>query len=124
MAVDAAINVILGLLLVAFPRPLVDAIGVPASPSAYYPSILGGVLLGIGIALIIQIVHYPQLDGLGLWGAVAINLCGGLVLAAWLLWGGLDIPVRGRAFLWALVAVLFGISLIETLTVPWGHKKR
>ena len=54
LAVDAAINVILGVLLIAFPRPLVDALGVPPSQSAFYPSILGAVLLGIGIALVIQ----------------------------------------------------------------------
>ena len=97
LAVDAAINIVLGVLLIAFPRPLVDALGVPASQSAFYPSILGAVLLGIGIALVIQIARCERPDGLGLWGAVAINLCGGFLLAAWLLWGDLHIPSCGRS---------------------------
>jgi len=33
LAVDAAINIVLRVLLIAFPRPLVDALGVPASQS-------------------------------------------------------------------------------------------
>ena len=113
LAVDAAINIVLGGLLISFPRPIVDALGVPASQSAFYPSIFGGVLVGIGIALIIQIARRERPDGLGLWGAVAINLCGGFLLAAWLLLGDLEIPVRGHIFLWSLVAVLVGVSLAE-----------
>ncbi len=113
LAVDAAINIVLGGLLISFPRPIVDALGVPASQSAFYPSIFGGVLVGIGIALIIQIARCERPDGLGLWGAVAINLCGGFLLATWLLLGDLDIPLRGHVILWSLVAVLVGVSLAE-----------
>jgi len=123
LAVDAAINIVLGVLLIAFPGPLVDALGVPTSQSAFYPSILGSVLLGIGIALVIQVACRERPDGLGLWGAVAINLCGGFVLAAWILWGALDIPVRGRIFLWLLVAVLVGVSLVE-LKVQRARRRR
>jgi hypothetical protein len=112
LAVDAAINVVLGGLLIAFPRPVVDALGVPAGQSAFYSSILGGVLVGIGIALFIQVARRRP-DGLGLSGTVAINLCGGIVLVGWLVWGDLDIPVRGRVFLWCLVAVLVGVSIVE-----------
>ncbi len=113
--VDAAINIVLGVLLVTFPRRVVDALGIPASESAFYPSILGGVLMGIGIALLIQVVHRERFLGLGHGGAVAINICGGLVLAAWLIWGGLDIPVRGQVLLWSLVTMLVGISLVELM---------
>ena len=113
LAVDAAMNVVLGVLLMAFPPPIVDAFGVPASQSAFYPSMLGAVLTGIGIALVIQIAGREQPDGLGLRGAVAINLCGGYLLAAWLLWGDLDLPVRGCVILWSLVIVLLGVSLVE-----------
>jgi hypothetical protein len=66
LSVDAAINLVLGVLLMVFPRPIVDALGVPASQSAFYPSILGAVLTGIGIALVIQIAGREQPDGLGL----------------------------------------------------------
>lgn len=113
LGIDAAINIALGVLLVFFPRQIVETLGVPASSSAFYPSILGAVLTGIGIALCLQITRRERPEGLGLRGAIAINLCGGFVLAAWLLWGGLDVPLRGRVFLWSLAAVLLSVSFLE-----------
>lgn len=83
---DAAINLILGILLIAFPAGLVEALGMPPADPSFYPSILGEVLLGIGLALLIE-CHWKsgRFNGLGLGGAIAINLCGGFVLAVWLL---------------------------------------
>ena len=49
---------------------------------------------------------------------MAINLCGGSVLAAWLIWGDLEIAVRGRVFLWSLVTVLVGVSCAELTVYP------
>ena len=71
-------------------------------------------MFGIGIALTLEWVR-PEagLGGLGLAGAIAINLCGGLVLAAWLLFGSLDMPLRGYLFLWALAILLLAISSVE-----------
>ena len=112
LAIDGIINFILGGLLVLFPATLVDWLGVPQAPR-FYPSLLGGVLVGISIALFIALRRRGC--GLGLEGAVAINLCGGLILAGWLLFGGLAIPLRGTLFLWGLVIMLLGISGVELL---------
>jgi hypothetical protein len=35
------------------------------------------------------------------------------MLAGWLAFGSLDLPLRGAVILWALVLVLLGISTIE-----------
>jgi hypothetical protein len=114
LLVDAAINLILGVLLVTFPRSVVDLLGVPHSDATFYPSILGAVLIGISVALVIEYLHKPTGPaGLGLHGAIAINLCGALFLAGWLFSGSLDIPFRGQVFLWGLTAVLVVISLLE-----------
>ena len=114
LIVDAAINLILGLLLITFPQKVVQLLGVPMVEHSFYPSILGGVLTGIGIALLIECFRGPEeLVGLGIGGAIAINLCGGFVLAAWLILGKLSIPFRGQVFLWVLVAILVVISGIE-----------
>ena len=51
--------------------------------------------------------------GLGLGGAVAINLSGRLVLILWLMFGDLNIPLRGHISLWSLAIILVGISLFE-----------
>ena len=114
LLVDALINLALGVLLLVFTEDLVHFFGVPPTGQHFYPNILGAVLFGIGLALLIECFRKPQgLIGLGLGGAVAINLCGGLVLAAWLIFGGLDLPLRGLVFLWVLVFVLVGISTLE-----------
>jgi len=118
LLVDAMINLGLGILLLLFPQTLVAALGVPSAESAFYPSILGAVLFGIGLALLVE---RSRGGGLGLGGAVAINLSGGLVLGLWLLFGGLEIPVRGQLLLWGLTALLLGISTIEMLAPRGGR---
>ena len=114
---DAAINLILGILLMAFPVGLVKALGVPISDPPFYATILGGVLFGIGLALLVECYRKSnRFVGLGLGGAIAINLCGGFVLAAWLLSDKLTLPLRGHIFLWFLVLLLVGISILEGLS--------
>ena len=53
------------------------------------------------------------LVGLGLGGAVAINLIAGLVIAGWLLLSGADVSGVGRIVLWFLVLFLVGLSSAE-----------
>jgi hypothetical protein len=114
LVADATINFLLGLLLLGFSRPLAHLLGVPYTDLKFYPNILGAVLFGIGIALMIEAFRKPKgLVGLGLGGAVAINLSGGAVLWFWLLSGALDLPLRGLVFLWALAIILVGISTVE-----------
>lgn len=115
--VDAAIDLILGILLIFFPLRLVQLLGAPMVERSFYPSILGAVLVGIGIALLIEYFRGPEgMVGLGFGGAMATDLCGAVVLAAWLVSGRLGIPIRGYVFLWVLVAILVfvsGVALIE-----------
>ncbi len=111
---DAAINLILGILLLFFPPELVWLLVIPAVEQVFYPSILGAVLFGIGIALLVEYFRRAEgMVGLGLGGATGINLCGGLVLAGWLVSGKLTVPLRGYVVLWFLVLILVGISAIE-----------
>ena len=111
---DALINLILGVLLATFPKTVVDFLGVPNIDATFYPSILGAVLIGIGVALVIECYRKPiRPAGLGLHGAIAINLCGAVFLVGWLLSGKLEIPLRGHVFLWSLAALLIVISLVE-----------
>ena len=118
LVIDAIINLVLGLLLllsVPFPRQVATFLGVPGIDHPFYPSLFGGVLVGMGIALLVECLRRGRHDlvGLGLGGAVAINLSGGAVLVAWLIWGRLSIPARGRIFLWAIAALLVGVSAVE-----------
>lgn len=118
LALDAAINLALGaLLLLTWPcgEQLYRLLGVPPAEPPFYASILGAVLVGIAIALLLEHRHAdrPTPLGLGLGGAVAINLCGGIVLTAWLIFGRLDMPARGWVLLGTLDALLVGIGVVE-----------
>jgi hypothetical protein len=118
LEVDAGLNLALGLLLLIFPPRLVGLLGLPTAGPAFYPRVLGGVLTGIGAALLMERSrHADGLIGLGLGGAVAINLSGGLVLAGWLASRKLDLPLRGELTLWALLATLIGLSAVELLAL-------
>ncbi|MGD8961855.1 MAG: hypothetical protein PVF29_15155 [Desulfobacterales bacterium] len=114
LKVDAVINLILGILLMAFPAGLVKALGIPMEVPAFYATILGAVLFGIGLALLMECYRRSsRFSGLGLGGAIAINLCGGCALAIWLSSDTLSLPLRGEIALWFLVLILIGLSLLE-----------
>ena len=115
IAIDSVVNVLLGLLLLIFPPSLVDWLGLPLPSSAFYVRILGAVILGIGVALAIEFKREPRssLVGLGIGGAVAINLCGGGALVAYLAFGDLSLSTEGKIVLWILAAVVVGLGLVE-----------
>jgi len=115
LLIDSIVNFILGALLLAYSGNLAEFFGVPVVESSFYPNILGGVFIGIALALFVE--YYGNMpgetSGLGLLGAICINLCGGLVLLFWLLFGDMDIPVRGVIFLWCLDILLIVLSSVE-----------
>jgi hypothetical protein len=117
LLVDAAVNLVLGALLACYPQRLVAALGLPEVGVAFYPSILGAVLFGIGIALLVA--YRGGAHGLGLDGAIAINLCGTGVLAAWLVAAPRVFTRAGRTTLWVVAVLVVGIGLVEL-----GHRLR
>jgi hypothetical protein len=116
LIIDAVINAVLGVLLLLFPF-ISDFLVVPDSNTNFYPTILGGVLTGIAIALMIEALRKEKgtYTGLGLVGAVCINICGGIVLTFWLLSGTLVIPLHGKTFLWVLAVMLVVVSSVEII---------
>jgi len=115
LLIDATINLILGVLLLAFNKDLCIFLGMPMSNTNFYPNILGGIFIGITLALIFEAFRNKDNKsiGLGLIGAICINICGGLVLALWLIFGELNLPLKGEVFLWSLASFLLIISSIE-----------
>lgn len=120
LIIDGIVNLALGALLTAYPEPVIKALGLPVVELPFYASILGAVIFGIGIALFIQIKK-PSF-GLGLGGAVAINLSGGLCLAAWLIFGNLTIPAIGYYIMWGLVIILISLSTFELVSLKNNKK--
>ena len=117
LLIDAIINFILAFLLGIFPKSVIGFLGLPVVSNPFYASILGGVFFGVGIALLIsRSAKNGSSEGLGLRGAIAINLSGGFVLALWLMLGSLDVPNYGKIIMWALVVILLVLSTVELLT--------
>ena len=111
---DGAVNLGLGLLLIASPGRLVRALGVPGFGDRFYPTILGGVLVGIALALFLASRRRQGgAPGLGLAGAVMINICGAGALAIWLVLASDAVSIRGRITLWGIAMVVLGIAAAE-----------
>ena len=122
LSIDGLINVLLGILLILFPFGIAEFVGVPNPSTNFYPTILGGVIFGIGIALYIERYGYKSgIRGLGLGGAIAINLCGGLVLLTWLLVNPFDLPIRGYIILWAIALLVLVVGIIELVARSWKY---
>jgi hypothetical protein len=120
LLIDGIVNLLLGILLLLYPTGLADALGLPPFSTTFYPTMLGAVLFGIGVALVIQRYRAQAgLTGLGIAGAIAINLCGGGVLLVWLLAGHLRIPLKGRIILWAVAIVVLLIGILEAVSGSW-----
>lgn len=117
LVLDALINLVLGTALLVLPRATIDFFGLPAVDSAFYVTVLGAVLFGIGIALLIQYRMRPQWTGLGLEGAVVINLLGAGTVLVWLILDPFELPVRGYFVLWAVVVSVFGTAVLEILAM-------
>jgi len=105
---DAAVNLALGLLLIFFPSDIVNWLGVSVPNTTFYANILGAVLFGIGIALLMERFRPLHMRGLGLDGAIAINIWGAGALALWLVFGDLNIPTRGYLFLGGVTVLVLG----------------
>ena len=116
LTIDALINLGLGLPLTFIPRRMAAFLGAPVPDTPFYASILGAVLTGIGAALLIErFKDTLRLSGLGLGGAIAINICGAMTLAVWLIGGNLNLPLKGYLFLWLVVALVLSTAAFESL---------
>ena len=124
LVIDAIINLILGVLLLFFPAGVVELLGLPLTNTNFYPSILGAVLFGIGLALLIERYGASKnIRGLGLGGAIAINLCGAGVLLLWLLIAPFDIPLRGIVVLWSIAIIVLIVGFVEIIAKPWRYEE-
>jgi len=116
LILDAIIKLCLGFILVIFPRELFWLAGLPVETPPFYAILLGGVLVAIGIALLHE--HFRRagdMVGLGLGGAIIINLFGGLVLTVMLGMGIPGAPFPGPQLLSGVAIILLILGGIEGL---------
>jgi hypothetical protein len=125
LIIDCVVNLLLGMLLLLFPTGIIDLLGLPETNTNFYPCILGAVIFGIGLALFAELIEYEKnFRGLGLGGAILINLAGSIVLIIWLLFGSLSIPLRGQIILWTVGLVVLFIGIVEIVTKSWKYKNK
>ena len=124
LLVDCIVNLLLGVLLLLFPIGIIDLLGLPATNTNFYPSLLGAVIFGIGLALFLELAGYEKhVRGLGLAGAIVINIAGSFVLLCWLIFGSLTIPMRGQIVLWIVGVIVFLIGVAEFVTKSWTYEE-
>jgi hypothetical protein len=123
LELDGIGNVLLGVPLLLFPGAVSSFLGLPPIGATFYPAILGAVFVGIGVALLVERFR-PSLGGLGLGGAMSINLTFGVVLAGWLVLTDVELPARGLVVLSSLAVILVGISLAEAISLTTASRAR
>lgn len=122
LLIDGIINLVLGVLLLMFPAGIPEILGLPYSSMHFYPTILGGVIFGIGIALLVERYGFKhKIRGLGLGGAIAINISGALVLLVWLIIDPFDLPFKGYFILWSIAIVVLLVGIIEIIAKSWRY---
>jgi hypothetical protein len=117
LTIDGAVNLVLGALLLAFPQGLVNTLGLPQPASPFYPAILGGVLAGIGLALVAQQLLDRPVASRGIEIPIITNLSGAAALVAVLVVGHVSMGIQGRIILWILALVVLAIGVGEI----WMH---
>ena len=115
LLIDCIVNLMIGIVLLLFPIGIIDFFGLPQTNTDFYPSILSLFLELAG--------HAKHFRGLGLGGAILINIVGSIVLIFWLVFGSLTIPLKGRIILWAIGLIVFSIGIAELATRSWTYEK-
>ena len=113
LAIDSIINLVLGICLLSMPGATIEFFGLPETDSHFYVTVLGAVLLGIGIALWIERRNEDRWRGLGLVGAMVINMLGAGTVLVWLLLDPFTMPARGYFVLWSVTVMVLGTALVE-----------
>ena len=100
-----------GLVLLIAPTTTAAVMGWPRPGSAFWPHLLGAILIGIGLASALN-ARAAGGRGLALGGSVSINLAVATFLFVSVMLGPPQTR-RGRLLSWLIVATLFLLSLIE-----------
>lgn len=106
LAANAGLNILLGIVILLLPVTGGGWFGLPDATPFLFSSVLGAVLVAVGLALLVQRAGG---SGLGLGGAAVLGLLGAGAAFAWLGLGGSAIPAPGR---WVVAAAaLLAIAL-------------
>jgi hypothetical protein len=113
--IETLLKLVPGLLLVLAPLTTLRVLGLPRPDTGFWPRLTGALLVGMAGALFVEGAQSGR--GLGLAGAIIINLCGATVLAILLVLDRGPASTRGRVVVWALTCTLVVLSVVEIATL-------
>ena len=114
MLIDGIVNLAVGLVLLCYPLGIGDYLELPKSDNNFYPVILGALILSIGIALFVERKYYELgIRGLGIEGAIIINIITSSALIIFLIFGRLNLSIVGSIILWFVGILVFTIGVVE-----------
>ncbi len=110
--IETLLNFFGGLPLIVAPLATIRLLGLPPTPTGFWPRLLGTLLLGISLAMFLE-GSVSGSRGLGLAGALIINVSAVSMMVAMLLLEAGPPSARGRALMWALIVLLLWLSALE-----------
>ena len=113
---DVLLKLSLGSALVLLPETSLRLAGLPSAGAKLTARLLGAAMTGIALAILVNAALH-RTSGLGPGGAFAVNLIGALVLGLVLVSGKTELPFRGRALLWLLLAAM---AILAALDLPYS----
>lgn len=115
LSLELMLKAAAGVLLLLFPRTLPRLLGLPAVAETFWPRLLGGVLVGLAMATLLE-TQLAARNGLGLAGHVALNLAVGLTLLALLIVGKAG-PSRWGRIVTGLAAIF--LTVLALVELAW-----
>jgi hypothetical protein len=113
--IDLVAKLGIGVAALIVPRLLARLVGLPAADDPFWLRLLGGVLIGLAAAIVVELRYLPG-KGLGLAGIAAIDLTVAAVLGALLILDRAGTTRRGRFVAGASAAVLTLIALVAIVS--------
>ncbi len=115
--IEALFKGSLGLIMLLTPLTAARVVGLPHGASPFWPRLFGAALLAITAAIAVEgysehIPNTPDVRGLGLGGAIAINFVTLLALIGALVFRGVP-SRRGKLLLWVISLFIVFLMLLE-----------
>ena len=112
LSLELMLKAVIGAVLLLFPRSMARAFGLPAVAETFWPRLLGGMLIGLAVATLLE-SRLAASSGLGLAGHVALNLVAALTLLGLLIMGKAGASRKGRAVAGLAAIALTVLALVE-----------
>lgn len=110
---DALLKLSAGVALVLSYGRLLKALGLPSGEPRFYARLLGSLLIGIGLALMIEALPTGW-RGLGAGGAAAVNFVAAAMLVLLLIGRPGGTNPMGRRLLWIMAASTLAFGVLDS----------